>query len=169
MEKKKREPKHEEVYDVNYFWEIFDIKHDPADLGLKTGKRKKKVPKALYKKVILRYFDIYARDVYFNNNTQYFLLGGNLTLCSTPESVMYRKDKNGVFGYHKKNKSLFLVWWGRLSVMFHESVKFEKLIGQVTRVHKIEKIFRQIRSIELLPKFDDIMKEKFKNRLIYRR
>lgn len=165
MAKKKiRNEKFDEVVDVTDFHATFNKKYPKKQLG---GKHKTIVPLplSLYKKITKEYFDIYMKELYFQKNNSYFLFGGMLMLCHTAETVHYVRKNGGA--YNHKRKSLTLFWYNRPSGIYQNFLKLLKLNGTTNVMYRIENLFRANFDIELLPKFDQVKKEFYREKKLH--
>lgn len=162
----KRINKYDEIFDIKYFHEHFSGLYSPKVFN-ESGRKKIKVPLNIYKQIISQYFDIYMKELYFYNNSSYFLFGGILMKCQTQPTVKRIKKNNSLL-YNKKRTSIVLYWRFRPSKLFFYCVKLVKLTGgNNNKMAVIEKLFRQTNDIELLPKFEQVKAENNANKTIY--
>lgn len=167
METRQIQPKYDENYGVEFFYENFPGKYSPSDFGLK-GKRKVQLPLPVYQNIISEYFDIYMKELYFMQEPKYFLFGGIARICRTV-TTMKRIKKDGKLVFNKKNTSIVIFWSSRPSKLFAACVKLVKLTGGGNRAKmpKIEKLFRLNFDVELLPKFEVVIEQAIKNKNLF--
>lgn len=126
-------------FDCRYFYDNYLNKKNfsKKQLGISNHKGKEVMPFQLYKKIIITYFDIYFKDLYFSKLKSYFFLTGSLTVLISPPA------------FHKhlgrmKPESITLYWGERPNFLFNSMVKFSKLAGSTNRFPKLDKLFFNI-------------------------
>lgn len=147
----------DEIYSQRHFYEQYDRKYPKTMFGFKKGIRPVKISKQLHRKIILEYWDIYFKELYFNESKSYFLFGGTLQLILYPERMIKAPDLKF------KPASIGFFWYQRPSVLFHKFIKFIKLTGSSNRLPKIENIFKKNQDIDLIITFDKAIKSQLKN------
>jgi len=80
-----------EVFGLEYFHSQFKNKYPPTLLGEKKGVRPKKVDKSLYQKILVEYFDIYFKEIYFLEGPSYFLYTGVFTKVKYRPRIIINK------------------------------------------------------------------------------
>jgi hypothetical protein len=151
----------DEVYGIPYFMSEFKNKYPKYMLGEK-GSKEKKVSESLYKQILVEYFDIYFKEIYFINRPSYFLYTGIM------DKVLYRPR------IIKKNQvniiaqaTIGFMWSMRPSNLFFYCVRFIKLTGKLNKIPKIEKLYKNNFDIHLIPNFEDAIKHCNENNLNY--
>lgn len=160
-----RNSKRDEVIKVDWFHANFKNKYSKSDLKIK-GRGTTTVPLSIYKKVILEYFDIYMKELYLLDNTNYFLLGGTLTKCRTNDAIQFI-ETDVLKDSKRKNQAITLFWGNRPTKLFSYSTRICKQQGTTSRIYKIENMFKANNSIDNLPKFDVLIKKSFTEKKIY--
>lgn len=142
-----------EVFGVKYFYEKFSIKHHPQMFEKTKNVRPRKIPISLYKQILIQYFDIYFKEIYFFSGPSYFLYTGSL------EKVRYsQKVLRNYKGSFIKKPTIGFMWYLRPSELFYFCCKIKKMIGSTNRIPKIEKLFKNSNDIELIVNFDDAIR-----------
>lgn len=138
------------VFGFKFFCNLFKKKYPPTMLGFKKGKRPINVSESLYKKILLEYFDIYFKEIYFIDGPSYFLYTGAL------EKVKYRPRFIMNRGVKKKiDASIGFMWFQRPSELFFVSCRIKKLTGSSNRLPAIEKIYKNNFDINLIVNFEE--------------
>ena len=128
--------KFDKVYSLAYFYEKYNKKYPLTMHGAKKGIMPKKITFELYKKIFFEYQDIYFKELYFKQNSSYFLYTGSLELVSYSPRVI----KAGVTKILGCTIGFF--WGIRPSVLFYDFVRIIRLTGSSNHIPKIELLYK---------------------------
>ena len=145
--------KNRTVYGVVNFYENYNKKHPPGMFEKTKNVRPKKIPISLYKQILIQYFAIYFKEIYFFSGPSYFLYTGSLEKVRYSQKVL----RNYKGSFIKKPTTGFM-WYLRPSELFYFCCKLKKMIGSTNRIPKIEKLFKNTNDIELIVNFDDAIR-----------
>lgn len=148
----KKTTKYDDVYDVSDFAEFHNREYSHRALGLK-GSGRRRAPLWLIKKIILTYFDIYLKELYYGNKPMYFLFSGFLQVVRTAPTYKANTKK-------PLNESLALFWGDRCTRSLAYFAEIIKLTGKTNRLPVIEKTILKNNDIAKFPKFDKTIKDK---------
>lgn len=126
------------------------------------GLAEKQVSEELYRKIIMEYFDIYFKEVYFLNKPSYFLYTGILDKVLYRPRIIKKNQKNII-----AKTTIGFMWSMRPSNLFFYCVRFIKLTGSSNRIPKIENVYKNNFDIHLIPNFEDAIKYCNENNLNY--
>lgn len=148
-------------YDCKYFYENYSNKNNfsKRQLGIADSRNKTVMTFMLYKKIIITYFDIYFKDLYFSKLKSYFFLTGSMTILISPPAFHKHLGK-------MKPESVTLYWGERPNYLFNTMVKFNKLSGSTNRFPKLDKLFFNIFDRDKIKTAKD-NKRVVKNKQIY--
>lgn len=149
--------KFSEVYGLDYFYENFPNKYPPKMMGEK-GKRKRKITKSLYNKILLEYLDIYFKEIYFVEGPSYFLYSGMLQKVKYSPRVILNHGVKKIL-----QSSIGFMWFKRPSELFFLCCKLVKLTGKTNRLPQIEKIYKNSFDVDLIINFEEAVDKENKN------
>lgn len=162
-----------EVYNIRAFYNDFQEKkrrYAPSlfCVGQKKKGKKQEVSLIIYKKIIKEFLTVYFTDLYMNNKSIYFFLGGFIKKVAYQKWTRFMKrgtqDKQIV---GSDGKAIGLFWYHRPSQKMYYMVKLKKLTGTTNVLPQIERMYENHYNKDLLPIFDQEKKRAKETKTLY--
>jgi len=125
---------------LNYFYDIEKGRKAEYPSGyffwLKPSRKKIRISKTLYRRIIGSYFKNYFSDFYSHKKVQYFPLSGKL--YKVKGNLFYSKGKERVI-----SESINWIWFLRPAMNYMSNIKITKTKGSNSLLGKLERKFRE--------------------------
>lgn len=162
MASKRKHFKAKDFYTLkyNYFFNEFKkrkLKFDKKthfNYKIKTSKRKIEVEEKLHKEVIMKYFDIYFKELYFVDKPKYFFLSGKVEKGQTKKYFHYKMNQI------QESVGIGLVWFERPSLSYLTNVMMRKAMSPLHRLKKLEVMYRKYNDPNSLKLTKEILESK---------
>lgn len=148
----KQHPNFNENLTCTEFYETFNKEYFRKDLGLK-GTGKIRIPQALYRKIIFKYFEIYFKELYFIQKPMYFIFTGYLQIVKVKRNFFERN--------HNAKEYNLQIFWGKRGYSFLAVfVNILKSAGKTNSITKLEKLVLKNVALSNYCNFDKTFKSK---------
>jgi hypothetical protein len=149
---------------IDEFFKLFEKRRTkyPKGYYLAEKHKKKNIPldKPLFKSLVVSYFGFYFKDFYSKAEELYFPLSGKL--MKTKGKGFY-KNKNSCIN----TESVNMTWFERPALNYVRNIKLIKLSGSTSRLKKIEKEYKEMYDVGLLPATNKTLQELSKNNKLH--
>lgn len=153
---------HKEIYKIDFFYKKFQKekrRYHPSCFDTENPTkltRPKEVEFVLYKKIVSTYLRIYFLDLYFRMRPMYFFLTGMMKTCKLRDYGT-EGSKTGLFWYLRPNEKFS-----------YKYCVLNKLRGSRNALPKIDRLWRNTYSPEILPILAEEFDKKYKSKTLHR-
>jgi hypothetical protein len=149
---------------IDYFFNIFKRRKIKYPSGYffarKTRAKNITLEKESYINIISTYLDVFFLDFYSHNNSQYFPLSGEI--IKVKGKGFYKNKNNSI-----QTEAINWIWLLRPALNYVTNLKIIKLKGSNSRLNKLEKQYKELFDVGLLPDVNKALKELNTNNKLY--